>query len=194
MVLGPNNRYPAAVCSVPFRRRSPSLGRPHRRSDGEDRTQGIIDVGIRGAVERIEQDEIRSALPVRYQHRLFHFLRGEGPYDPAPLQRLNERIVGDVIQFLHGFTLDVRLAGRPEDIEQPGDPQVSREDFSDQSDMRQEDNKGVPVSRHCHIASIEVLFEGVKTKGHELAGFGYETPCIMAADRGTRGSRIKLYE
>ncbi len=75
------------------------------REDGAD---GDVDVDVRAAVQRIEQQQVVALrVAVRDLLRVFHFLRGAGGQVTTPGVRLQQDFVGDHVELLLRFALDI---------------------------------------------------------------------------------------
>ncbi len=57
------------------------------------------------------------------------------------LKDLDEVIVGDCVQLLDRFSLHVRVAGRSKNVDQPGAPQIFRNELADKTDLGQQTGK-----------------------------------------------------
>ena len=85
--------------------------------DAEDRPDGDVDVDVARAIERVEANDVLSGLA---EHPgLLELFAGDHRAPAAPLEHRAEDVVGEGVELLHLFPLDVRLAGVSK---QPGEP------------------------------------------------------------------------
>ena len=86
--------------------------------DGKDGADADVDVDIAAAVERIEDDDVLAVLAVALDDDgVFVFFRRHDGHVAAIAQKLQQRLVGDDVELLHGLALHVGLAG---DADDPG--------------------------------------------------------------------------
>ncbi len=86
------------------------LGHVQHREDGADRD---IDVNVRRAVQRVEHQQV-FALRVAVGNLVerFHFFRRHRGEVAAPFVGVEQHFIGDHVQLLLGFALDIAGAGR----------------------------------------------------------------------------------
>jgi hypothetical protein len=83
-----------------------------RRQHRKNRADGHVHVDIARPVERVEQQQVVAArVRHRNAHRLVHLLGGHGRQSAAPFVGLDQHLVGDDVEFLLGFALDVGRGG-----------------------------------------------------------------------------------
>ena len=89
-------------------------------NDGEDRADRHVDVDVRRAVERIEQQAVLAALEVLGNlddARLF--LGRHGAQPAAVVHRLDDDLVGEHVELLLHLALHVLVVGGAEDVGEP---------------------------------------------------------------------------
>ena len=87
----------------------------------EDRPDRHVHVDVRGAIERVEQQDVLPALERlgnRDDVRLFLGRHGAKP--PAMVHRLDDRLVGEDVELLLLLALDVVRIRGAEDVDQTG--------------------------------------------------------------------------
>jgi hypothetical protein len=89
--------------------------------DGKDGADVDIDVDIRRAVKRVENDDvIAPGKRFRNLDDIRVFLRGHGAENAGTGQAMDEDAVGILIKFLDFLALNVDLTRKSEDIDQTG--------------------------------------------------------------------------
>ena len=96
--------------------------------DREDGADADVDVDVAGAVERVEDDDVLAVLRGRAATTigLVVLLGGHDGDVAAAAQAVQQRLVGEHVELLHGFALDVLLAGGAEDVGQAGAADAGR--------------------------------------------------------------------
>ena len=107
--------------------------------DRKDRADADVHVDVARAVERIEDDDVLAVLAVALDDdRLLVLLRSHDRHVAAVAQAVQQRLVGEHVELLHRLALHVLLAGRAEDVDQPGPADLRGDDLGGQRDAGQQ--------------------------------------------------------
>ena len=142
----------------PLRRADPAI-------DAEDRPHGDRDVDVRRAVERVEEDGVGRRLVVGGEadrHR--QFLRPDGADDAGAGQRLDHRVVGELVEARDRLALDVPAAGQPEQAAEPRRVDFAGDDLRRQSQPFDEGREGAGGLGKVALGLRDELDQGRRTR------------------------------
>ncbi|CAO3308207.1 conserved hypothetical protein [Pseudomonas sp. P14-2025] len=137
--------------------------------DGEDRPYRDIHIGIGGAIQRIEQQQVLTSwIHVRNSVDPLHFLRGHSSQKATPLNRINQHFIGENIQFLLNLALHIFAVSRAQYTDQValiGTVANPLAGYGDETEQRAE------RSIHCRPATLRLTEKLIKTNTFLHDGF-----------------------
>ena len=104
--------------------------------NGEDGSDRCVDVDVPRTIERIELQYVLAlwVLP-RDRNRLLDLLAAHHTDVAAGFDGVNDRAVGELVEFLHLLALNVGRPGEPEDVRETCPAHPTSDDLRGQADL-----------------------------------------------------------
>ena len=131
---------------------------------GEDRADGAVDVEVRGAVERVDEDDVlprrgRDGLVLGEAGREVHLLGDDGRDELPVGEGLEEDVVREGVELLLLLALDVRPAGGTEDLGEARAGEDARDPLPRERELREEGGELAGRLRVAALGLEEVAVE-----------------------------------
>ncbi len=104
--------------------------------DREDRPQRDVGFDVGRSIERIVQQHVVTAGElVRDGDRVVDLFRGHHAKVAGVIERLEHHLVGELVELADVLTVDVELAGAPQDVDQAGAIHLTTDDLGRERDV-----------------------------------------------------------
>ena len=138
--------------------------------DGEDGANGNARVDVGGAVQGVEQHDVRAARLVRGEKQgVFGLLGGQGANVAAGPQGVDQHVMGQHVELAHRFALHVVLAGETENVDQPGAVDLVRDTPDRQSQGGEQASQVIVSGVPPAVIPAQAGIHQVLGKRHALA-------------------------
>ncbi len=169
------DQVPAGLEELGYRHRAGSFA---PLVDGEDGAHGHVEVHVRGAVERVEDEEVFAhRVLVGDGHELGVLLGGQAGQPAGVVRQPRDGQVGEAVELHDRLALDVDVLRAAQDLGQAGPRRLAGDDLAGQGEIVEEVGQG---ARGLGMEGL--LLEDVALDGDDGDGFAWSA---MAPPKGT---------
>ncbi len=130
--------------------------------NGEDGADGGVDVDVAGAIQRVELEHVLALRVLgRDGDRLRHLLGAHHTHVTALLHAAGDHVVGEDIELLHLFALNVLFAGEAENAGEARAAHLTGNDLGGQGDLMKQPREVAGRAGRLPLHRQNVLLEGL---------------------------------
>ncbi len=143
-----------------------TVARSDSAMHGKDRPNRRVDIDIARAIERIElKDVLALGVLRRDGDRLFHLFAAEHADMTALLNAIDDRVVGEDVELLNFFSLNVHFAGEAENVHEAGLAHLRADDLRCERDLMEKPSEISRCILRLSLTGKQMLFESLAVVG-----------------------------